>query len=217
LRDTVDLLQFLHEKFAWSVQLWIKSDIGVTCKQLYESHEDWSAMDFYEVVRTRRSVRSYRPDPIPDNVLNRVLDTARISPSGSNRQPWKFILVKDEDVKRKLVPMCGDQAFISEAPLVIVACGQNIHYNRGGYMGDMSMLVDVSIAVDHLTLAARAEGLGTCWIGLFNNESVKKLLQMPEDVNVVALVPIGYPRGKAFKEPESRKSLSEITSINKYQ
>jgi len=174
-------------------------------------------MDFYEVVKTRRSVRSYASDLIPDDVLNRVLDAARISPSGSNKQPWKFILVKDEDVKKKLVSSCGGQTFIAEAPLVIVACGKNIHYNRGGYMGDMSMLVDVSIAVDHLILAARAEGLGTCWIGLFDNESIKKLLQIPKDVNVVALIPIGYPRDKAFKEPGSRKSLSEIISVGKYQ
>jgi nitroreductase len=174
-------------------------------------------MDFYEVIKTRRSVRAYASDPIPDDVLNRVLDAARIAPSGSNRQPWKFILVKDGDVKKKLVSSCGGQSFIAEAPLVIVACGRNIHYNRGGYMGDMSMLVDVSIAVDHLTLAARAEGLGTCWIGLFDNESIKKLLQIPKDVNVVALVSIGYPCGKVFKELGSRKSMSEIISVGKYQ
>jgi nitroreductase len=101
--------------------------------------------------------------------------------------------------------------------LVIVACGVNIHYNRGGYMGDMSMLVDVSIAVDHFTLAARAEGLGTCWIGLFNNEAIKKLLQIPEDVNVVAVIPIGYPHGKAFKDPGSRKKMSEIICADRYQ
>lgn len=174
-------------------------------------------MEFYECVRTRRSVRLYRPDPIPDDVLNRVLDTARIAPSGANRQPTKFILIKDEDLKRKLVPLCGGQSFLRQASLIIVACGENIHFDRGGYMGDLSMLVDVSIAVDHLTLAARAEGLGTCWIGRFNNEEIKKLLQIPKDVNVVAVLPIGYPRGEAFKEPGARRSLSEIFSIDMYQ
>ncbi len=84
-------------------------------------------------------------------------------------------------------------------------------------MGDMSMLVDVSIAIDHLTLAARAEGLGTCWIGLFNNEAVKGLLRIPEDVNVVAVIPIGYPRGKTFKETDSRKKLCEIICTDRYQ
>ena len=174
-------------------------------------------MEFYEVVRTRRSVRSYSSAPVSDEVLSRVLEAARIAPSGSNRQPWKFILVRDENLKKELVSLSGGQSFIAQAPLVIVACGVNIHYNRGGYMGDMSMLVDVSIAVDHFTLAARAEGLGTCWIGLFNNEAIKKLLQIPEDVNVVAVIPIGYPHGKAFKDLGSRKKMSEIICADRYQ
>ncbi len=148
-------------------------------------------MDFYEVIRTRRSIRSYKPDPVPDEVLNKVLEAARIAPSGSDRQPWKFIIVKNEEIKRKLAPACGGQDFISQAPLVVVACGYNIKYNRGGYMGDMSMLVDVSIAFTHLILAARAEGLGTCWIGLFNNQKLKRILNIPPDVNVVAMTPLG--------------------------
>ena len=174
-------------------------------------------MDFYEVIRTRRSVRSYKPDPIPDEVLMRVLDAARIAPSGSNRQPWRFIIVKDEELKKRLAEACSGQHFIAEAPVIIVACGRNIHYNRGGYMGDMSMLVDVSIAFTHLILAARAEGLGTCWIGSFDNEEVKRILNIPEDVNVVAITPLGYPkREDAFREPGSRKTLEEITSTDRF-
>ncbi len=174
-------------------------------------------MDFYEVIRTRRSVRSYKPDPIPDDVLRRVLDAARIAPSGSNRQPWKFIIVRDEKIKRQLAVACSNQQFIAEAPVIIVACGYNIHYNRGGYMGDMSMLVDVSIAFTHLILAARAEGLGTCWIGSFDNDEIKRILNIPEDVNVVAITPLGYPKSSdAFVGPSSRKSLEEITSTDGY-
>jgi len=174
-------------------------------------------LDFYEVIRTRRSVRSYKPDPIPDEVLMRVLDAARIAPSGSNRQPWRFIIVKDEELKKRLAEACSGQHFIAEAPVIIVACGRNIHYNRGGYMGDMSMLVDVSIAFTHLILAARAEGLGTCWIGSFDNEEVKRILNIPEDVNVVAITPLGYPkREDAFREPGSRKPLEEIMSIDRF-
>jgi len=173
-------------------------------------------MDFYEVIRTRRSIRSYKPDPIPEEVLSRVLDAARIAPSGSNRQPWKFIIVKDKTLKRRLVTACANQGFIGEAPIVIVACGYNIHYNRGGYMGDMSMLVDVSIAFTHLILAARAEGLGTCWIGSFNNDEVKKILGIPDDVNVVAITPLGYPKDERFTESTNRKSMGEIISIDKF-
>lgn len=173
-------------------------------------------MDFYEVIRTRRSIRSYKSDPIPDEVLMRVLEAARIAPSGSNRQPWKFIIVKSEELKKKVAAACHNQMFIAEAPVVIVACGYNIHYNRGGYMGDLSMLVDVSIAFTHLILAARAEGLGTCWIGSFDNEEVKKILGIPRDVNVVAITPLGYPRDEGFGEPAGRKTLSEIISIDRF-
>jgi len=168
-------------------------------------------LDFYEVIRTRRSMRSFKPDPVPEEVLRRVLDAARIAPSGSNRQPWKFILVREKGLKDELVPLAGGQKFIAEAPIVVVACGIDIRHNRGGYMGDMSMLVDVAIAFDHLTLAARAEGLGTCWIGSFDNNGIKDLLKIPQDANVVALTPLGYPRG-VFAEPGPRKGLKEIVS-----
>jgi nitroreductase len=175
-------------------------------------------MDFYEVIKTRRSVRSYKKDPIPDDVLKRVLNAARIAPSGNNRQPWKFIIIKDEERKKKMVELCEGQKFVAEAPILIVACGRNIHYNRGGWMGDYSMIVDVAIAMDHLTLSARAEGLGTCWIGSFDNEGIKKFLGIPEDVNVVALTPLGYPKKPdVFKETKDRKNLEEIICYDKWE
>jgi nitroreductase len=167
-------------------------------------------MDLYDVVRTRRSVRKYRPDPVPQEVLNRVLDAARIAPSGSNRQPTRLIVVTDDETKKRLVPMCHDQAFIATAPVVIIACGRDIKYNRGEWMGRCAMIVDVAIAVDHLTLAARAEGLGTCWIGSFSNAALKKFFDLPEDVDVVALIPLGYPKGDAFTEAEGRIPLEEF-------
>ena len=173
-------------------------------------------MEFYEVIKTRRSIRAYRPDAIPEDVLNRVLGAARIAPSGSNRQPWKFIFVSDEELKKQVAMACHDQSFIADAPIIIVACGYNIHYDRGEYMGDMSMLVDVSIAFTHLILAARREGLGTCWIGSFSNEEVKKLLNIPNDANVVAITPLGYPKNEGFTETSRRKNLKEIVSTNKF-
>lgn len=173
-------------------------------------------MDLYEVVRTRRSIRKYRPDSIPQEVLTRVLDAARIAPSGSNRQPTRLIVVTNDEVKAKLIPMCHDQAFVATAPAVIVACGRDIEYNRGEWMGRCAMIVDVAIAVDHLTLAARAEGLGTCWIGSFSNAALKESFGLPEDVDVVALTPLGYPDGDQFGEPEGRISLDEFVRWDRW-
>jgi nitroreductase len=173
-------------------------------------------VDFYEVIRTRRSVRSFRKDLIPEEVLNRVLEAARVAPSGSNLQPWKFILVKNDTLKQKMIPACNNQNFVADAPLIVVACGQKLPINMGGYMGEMSMLVDVSIAFTHLILAARAEGLGTCWIGAFKNDEIKKLLEIPDEYEVVAVTPLGYPSEDVFTEPRNRKNLDEILSLNKY-
>ncbi len=174
-------------------------------------------MDFYEVIRTRRSVRKYRHDPLPEEALTRVLEAARVAPSGSNRQPTRFIVIAEQATKWELVPLCHSQEFVAHAPLVIVACGRNLRYNRGEWMGDCSMLVDVSIAVDHLTLAARAEGLGTCWIGSFNGPAMKEFFGLPEDVEVVALTPLGYPEGDAFTEPVGRKPLEELVMWEKWE
>ena len=167
-------------------------------------------MDFYEVIKTRRSVRSFSDRPIPDEALRRVLDAARIAPSGSNRQPWRFIVVRDRELKKRLVPLCHDQRFVAEAPVLIAACGRDIEYDRGDWMGEYAVIVDVTIAMDHLILAARAEGLGTCWIGSFSDQQVKAALGLPEGWHVVALTPVGYPDGEVFVETTDRKPLEEI-------
>jgi len=174
-------------------------------------------MDIYEVMRTRRSVRKYASAPIPEEVLNRVLDAARIAPSGNNRQPTRLILATEEARKRELVPYCHDQEFVATAPVVVIACGRDLRYNRGEWMGQYSMLVDVSIAVDHLTLAARAEGLGTCWIGSFNGPALKEFLRLPADWEVVALTPLGYPEGDPFTAPQGRIPLDEFVMWNAWR
>jgi nitroreductase len=173
-------------------------------------------MEFYKVVKTRRSIRSYKPDIPPQDVLDRISEAARIAPSGSNRQPWRFIFVTDPVLKKGLVSACGNQKFVGEAPIVVVACGYDIKYNRGGYMGGMSFLVDVTIAFTHLILAARSEGLGTCWIGEFENDKVRGILGIPDGYNVVAVTPLGYPEEDGFRETDRRKLMAEIMSMNKF-
>jgi len=175
-------------------------------------------MELYEVMKTRRSIRKYAARPIPEEVLQRILEAVRIAPSGSNRQPWKFIVIRQKEIAESLIAACNNQKFISEPPILIVACSLRLTSNRGGYMGEHSVLTDVSIAVDHLTLAARNEGLGTCWIGALDNRAVKEILSIPEESNVVALIPLGYPADPgAFDPVPQRKALQEIVSYDRWE
>ena len=174
-------------------------------------------MDFYEVISTRRSIRKYKRDEIPEDVLKRVLNAGRIAPSGSNRHAVRIIVIRDPERKKKMVPLCKGQEFVADAPVLLAACAKNLNYNRGDYMGNFSMLVDGAIVVDHMTLTARAEGLATCWIGSFSNDGIKKALSIPEDVNVVALTPLGYPASNnLFSLPKDKKELEEIVYYEKW-
>ncbi|MEO0072655.1 MAG: nitroreductase family protein [candidate division WOR-3 bacterium] len=169
-------------------------------------------MEFYEVIKKRRSIRAYKPDQIPDEVLARILEAARLAPSAKNIQPWKFIVIKDQQLKEKLVAACRNQTFIAQAPVVICAVAlKNIAFGRmGGYWN--SYPVDVAIALEHIVLAAANEGLGTCWIGAYDEQAVKELLKIPDNVQVIALTPLGYP--EEIPEPRPRKTLSEIVSLD---
>jgi nitroreductase len=172
-------------------------------------------MDIYETIRERTSVRAYRQDEIEESKIDRILEAARLAPSGKNGQPWTFIVVRNEETRKKLVPACKNQAFIGEAPVVIVACGheERAYQKMGGYWN--STPVDIGIALEHLMLAAAAEGLGTCWIGAFIESDVRDILGIPEDVKVVALTPVGYPAAEKTHRP--RKSLEEIIMNERWE
>jgi nitroreductase len=171
-------------------------------------------MDVYEAIRTRQSVRRYRPDPVPDDVLNRVLDAMRLAPSAGNLQPWRFIVVKDAAVREQVAQASNGQDWMAQAPIIIAACGweDRAYSAMGGYWN--ALPVDVSIAFDHLTLAAAAEGLGTCWIGSFTEDEVRRLLGIPEDVTVIALTPLGYH--DVEPAAKTRKELAEIVCYERW-
>ncbi len=174
--------------------------------------------NFLDLVAKRKSIRSYKNIEIEKEKLDYVLEAFRLAPSAKNLQPWKLVIVTDEAIKRELVPACKNQASISEAPVVIVACAKEeeaygIAYGMmGGYMN--SFPVDLGIAFEHIMLAATEQGLGTCWIGAFNEKAVKEVIGVPENVRVVALTPIGYPNEPG--RDRSRKPIEEIVSHNKY-
>ena len=171
-------------------------------------------MSILDIIRKRRSVRKYKGDPVPEDVLARVLEAARLAPSAKNLQPWKFIVVRDRATKRNLAKAAFDQNFMSKADVVIAACGfpQKAYPGQGRYMN--SWPIDVTIAFEHLILQAEEEGLGTCWIGAFDEAEVKIVLGVPEEVRVLALTPLG--RSDESPRERGRKPLEEIVSYEKF-
>jgi nitroreductase len=170
-------------------------------------------MDVLEAMKQRKSVRNYQPTPLSAEQIQKIFNSVRMAPSVDNLQPWRFVVVTDEDVKRDLAAASGNEKWIAEAPVVVVACGllDEAHGMIGGYMNSYS--VDVALAMAYMTLAAHSEGLGTCWVNTFNEEKVRTAVQASEDVRVIALTPLGVPNGDP--EPSGRKHLNEIVSYNK--
>lgn len=163
-------------------------------------------MDFYEVIRTRRSIRAYKRNSVEEDKLQRILNAANLAPSAANRQPIHFIIVKDDKTKQRLKDAYKQQWFFT-APIIICACSiPDKAWKRND--GKEYVDVDVAIAMDHLILAASAEGLGTCWIAAFKPKVVKEALNIPDNIEPVALTPLGYP--EVIPEPTYRKPLSEI-------
>ncbi len=148
-------------------------------------------MTVWEAIQKRFSVRQYQERSVESEKLDRVLEAARLAPSAGNRQEWRFVVVTDADMRRKMVPAANGQKFVGEAAVVIVACAVGTDHVMS--CGQLSYPIDVAIALEHIALQATEEGLGTCWIGAFDEEKVKELLSIPESVRVVELMTLGYP------------------------
>jgi nitroreductase len=164
-------------------------------------------MDVYEAIRTRKSVRAWRDRPVPEDVLARVLDAARRAPSARNMQEWRFVVVSDPGLRRRLGADAAGQEFVGAAPIVLACCAESD--GRVMRCGQAAYPIDVAIAMDHLTLAATAEGLGTCWIGSFDEGKVREILGIPPAVRVVQLMPLGYPVDPSPVEKQ-RLALSAV-------
>lgn len=169
-------------------------------------------MTVMEAIQQRFSVRAYKPDEIEENKLARVMEAARLAPSASNRQEWRFILVRDPVMRAKLAEAARGQKFVAQAPVVIVGCAVATDHIMP--CGLHCFPIDVAIAMTHITLAAVEEGLGTCWIGAFDPDRVRELLDIPREVIVVGMLPIGYPQGSA--PPKKRLELSEIVFYDRW-
>ncbi|HRZ86509.1 MAG TPA: nitroreductase family protein [bacterium] len=175
-------------------------------------------MDVYDAIRTRRSVREYAAGPVPADTVVRLVDALRLAPSAVNAQPWRFIIVADQAAKESLVPACKGRQWIASAALIVVACGfpEKAYKAMGGSRNSVD--IDCAIALDHLSLAARSEGIGTCWIGAFDEVAVKRTLKIPAEAQIVSMMTVGYPaKAGAFRAAEGlRKSRDEIVSYNTY-
>jgi len=171
------------------------------------------SMDVKDAIRERRSVRSYKPEKIPEGDLTAILQAARLAPSARNRQSWKFVITRDEKLREELAYAAREQMFIFEAPVVIAAVALDPEYVMGCEVP--AYAVDLAIAVDHMTLQAVELGLGTCWIGAFSQDQVKKVLKIPDRYKVVALLPVGYP--STSPGPKNRKSLEEIVCYETFE
>ena len=170
-------------------------------------------MDVYEAIAKRKSVRGFKDEEIPDEIISRVLEAARLAPSASNRQEWRFIVVRDQVMRKKLAEAARGQKFVGEAPVVLACCAETDEHVMA--CGQLCYPIDVAIAMDHITLCAVVEGLGTCWIGAFEEEPVKQLLGIPSPVRVVGLLPVGYPKESSTVK-KKRLTLEEIVKYERW-
>ena len=178
-------------------------------------------MDLFEAIKTRRSVRKYADKPVEDEKLEAVLEAVRLAPSWANMQCWRLVVVKDKAVKETLSDLSYVESYfapkgykanpskkaLAEAPVVIVLCAEQSQ--SGVIWGQNYYLVDVGIASQNLMLAARGQGLGTVFVGVYDEVKVKGILNIPQNVRVVGLLPLGYPAGES-KDGPPRKPMQEI-------
>ena len=169
-------------------------------------------MNFSELVTKRYSVRAYKPDPVEEEKLQQVLEAARMAPTAVNLQPFQIIVIHTAGREAELNRIYGRDWFV-QAPLIICACGIP---TRGWSRGDGKSYtdVDVAIVVDHMTLAAADVGLGTCWIGAFDPVAAREVLGLPDDVEPVAFMTLGYPADRL--RTKKRKPLSELVRYERW-
>jgi nitroreductase len=170
-------------------------------------------MDVFTAIKGRRSVRSYKPQEVEQDKIEKIMEAGRLAPSANNRQQWKFVAVRDRETRQKLVRAAMNQSFIGQAPVVLAACATESE--KVMMCGHPTYAIDVSIAFAYMLLQAYELGLGTCWIGAFNEEEVKTILAVPRDVRVVALSPLGYPA--SWPDPRPRKGMAEIVCYDGYR
>ncbi len=171
-------------------------------------------MDIVTAIQNRYSERMYKSKRIQTEELFQILEAGRLAPSACNNQPWKFIVVSEEESLQKLYESYP-KTWFTGAPQVIVICGEREEAWVRAQDGKSSLDIDVAIAIDHMTLRATELGIGTCWVCAFDPKQVSELLQLPQGVEPIALLPVGYP-ASASSNKKNRKTIKEVVFFEKY-
>lgn len=164
-------------------------------------------MNVMEAIKKRCSVRGYQNRPVEKEKLDKILEAARLAPSASNRQEWRFVVVQDRAARQRLMKAAKNQSFVGEAPIVIACCAKTDNHIMT--CGQMCYPIDLAIAIEHMALEATEEGLGTCWVGAFYEDQAKDILGVPQDIRVVELLTLGYPADTSSPHKD-RLSIKEI-------
>jgi nitroreductase len=169
-------------------------------------------MDALECIATRRTIRKFLDIPVEFEKVGNVLDAGRYAPSAGNLQDWKFILVTDDKMRQEVSKACVEQFWLATAPVIIIVCTEPERTKRFyGKSGEKYSIQNGAAVIQNMLLAAHAEGLGSCWVGAFEDEAIKRLFSIPDDVLVQAIVPLGYPDEKV--PMPLRYTLENVTYI----
>ena len=163
-------------------------------------------------IEKRFSVRKFLDKPVEQEKIDILLEAARLAPSASNKQTWHFIVIKDKEKRKQLTDICRGQRFVSEAPITIAVCNTNLDYIMT--CGQKAPVIDGAIAAEHIVLQAVELGLGSCWIGAFYHDKMAELINLPQDYEIIGLLPIGYPAVE--KGDRDLKSIEEIVSYDSF-
>jgi nitroreductase len=191
--------------------------------RINKNKKEGTRVELMEVIKGRRSIRKYRPDPVPDEVLQKVFEGVRWAPSWANTQCWEVIVVKDAKVKSELATTLNKMnpalSSMTGAPVVLALCGKKgvsgLHKSRTFTVEGDWLLFDTGIAIQNLCLTAYSLGLGTVIIGSFDHKKAQEILGVPQNVEVVAMTPLGYPAAEGMTP--KRKEISEFVFQEKYR
>jgi nitroreductase len=185
----------------------------ISGKPILLSQDQFGSSGVITAISTRKSIRAYLNRPVEEEKINKIFEAARLAPSASNRQEWRFVIVRDPETRKKISQVAYNLGFIATAPVVIVACAESDGHAMP--CGQLSYPIDVAIALDHITLAAVELGLGTCWVAMFDEQKVKQILGIPENIRVVELMPLGYPVNPSAVE-KKRLPFDKIVKYDRW-